>query len=224
MIPNYFRHDLVRIGAQAMEDLGAVVFANMMTSYKNKSLKSFTKYSNQLLGILEDMNTLYATNPYTLLGTWLEGAKALGESDVEKRNNEYNARNIITLWGPSGQISDYANKNWAGLIKTYYKVRWQRFVNALMDSLKTGKKYDEGAFQYNLLVWAEGWCKGNTPFPTEPTGDVLALSESYNEKYTNLLRENKDIASKVWKKALDETRRKKPDIKALPFLGNFENV
>lgn len=27
---------------------------------------------------------------------------------------EYNARNQITLWGPDGQIKDYANKQWAG--------------------------------------------------------------------------------------------------------------
>ena len=29
---------------------------------------------------------------------------------------EYNARNQITLWGPNGEIDDYAAKNWAGLI------------------------------------------------------------------------------------------------------------
>ena len=27
---------------------------------------------------------------------------------------EYNARNQITLWGPNGEIVDYANKQWAG--------------------------------------------------------------------------------------------------------------
>lgn len=34
----------------------------------------------------------------------------LQESDLY----EYNARNQITLWGPSGEIKDYANKQWAG--------------------------------------------------------------------------------------------------------------
>lgn len=27
---------------------------------------------------------------------------------------EYNARNQITLWGPNGEIVDYANKQWSG--------------------------------------------------------------------------------------------------------------
>ena len=29
---------------------------------------------------------------------------------------EYSARNQLTLWGPTGQISDYASKSWAGLV------------------------------------------------------------------------------------------------------------
>ena len=39
---------------------------------------------------------------------YLESAKKLGRTGVEKRNYEMNARNQITLWGPDGQILDYA--------------------------------------------------------------------------------------------------------------------
>ena len=35
----------------------------------------------------------------------------------------YNARNILTLWGPTGQINDYAKKEWGGLVRDYYKQR-----------------------------------------------------------------------------------------------------
>jgi hypothetical protein len=35
----------------------------------------------------------------------------------EKQLYEYNARNQITLWGPHGEIVDYANKQWAGSSK-----------------------------------------------------------------------------------------------------------
>jgi hypothetical protein len=34
----------------------------------------------------------------------------------EKQWYEYNARNQITLWGPRGEIVDYANKQWAGMV------------------------------------------------------------------------------------------------------------
>lgn len=38
----------------------------------------------------------------------------LGNSLQEDKLYEYNARNQITLWGPKGEITDYANKQWAG--------------------------------------------------------------------------------------------------------------
>jgi len=31
----------------------------------------------------------------------------------------------ITMWGPEGNINDYASKQWNGLIGSYYLVRWQ---------------------------------------------------------------------------------------------------
>jgi hypothetical protein len=31
----------------------------------------------------------------------------------------------ITLWGPDGNILDYASKQWAGLVGDYYASRWQ---------------------------------------------------------------------------------------------------
>ena len=42
---------------------------------------------------------------------------------------EYNARNLVTLWGPNGEISNYARKQWNGLIKYYYKPQWVLFFN-----------------------------------------------------------------------------------------------
>ncbi|KAI6830299.1 hypothetical protein KC350_g7629 [Hortaea werneckii] len=46
---------------------------------------------------------------------------------------EYNARNQITLWGPRGEISDYASKQWGGLIGSYYLPRWEMFVNSTLN-------------------------------------------------------------------------------------------
>ena len=47
-------------------------------------------------------------NKNFLLGPWLESAKALATNDGEKKIYEFNARNQITLWGPNGEILDYA--------------------------------------------------------------------------------------------------------------------
>lgn len=67
-------------------------------------------------------------------------AKDLATNDEEEILYEYNARNQITLWGPLGEIRDYANKQWSGIVVDYFKPRWAIFLNELETSLTTGKR------------------------------------------------------------------------------------
>ena len=60
------------------------------------------------IDLLKDMEEILSTNKNFLLGPWLESAKALATNDEEKKIYEFNARNQITLWGPNGEILDYA--------------------------------------------------------------------------------------------------------------------
>ena len=49
----------------------------------------------------------------------------------EKQLYEYNARNQITLWGPRGEIIDYANKQWAGMFISCKRLArlWSKVCN-----------------------------------------------------------------------------------------------
>ena len=58
-----------------------------------------------MVELLEDMETLLATNENFLLGNWLKAAKSIpGASSDDQKLYQYNARNQITLWGPNGEI------------------------------------------------------------------------------------------------------------------------
>ena len=46
----------------------------------------------------------------------------------EKQQFVYNMLNQLTLWGPHANIVDYAAKQWAGLMKDYYRARWSVFI------------------------------------------------------------------------------------------------
>lgn len=59
----------------------------------------------------------------------------MADNEEERRSYEYNARNQITLWGPNGEIRDYANKQWSGVVADYFKPRWELFLKALEKSL-----------------------------------------------------------------------------------------
>ena len=83
---------------------------SFMTSHPRTNKSIFLVHENSLvfIDLLRDLEDVLSTNKYFLLGPWLESAKALAANDVEAKLYEFNARNQITLWGPEGEILDYA--------------------------------------------------------------------------------------------------------------------
>ncbi|KIJ26768.1 glycoside hydrolase family 89 protein [Sphaerobolus stellatus SS14] len=63
----------------------------------------------------------------------------------------------ITLWGPTGQINDYASKQWTGLVETYYLPRWQLFTNYLADIKKNGIAYNATAISGQMPNFGGEW-------------------------------------------------------------------
>merc|ERR1719471_1333812 len=117
---------------------------------------------------------ILATNKNFLLGVWLEEAKSLAsESKYQKADSalyEFNARNQITLWGPNGEILDYAAKQWSGLFSSYYAPRWILFFATLESSLMAGNNtFDAPAFRKKFIdEIGTPFTKDRSSFPTEP--------------------------------------------------------
>lgn len=84
----------------------------------------------------------------------------------------YNALNQVSLWGPQGQITDYAVKQWAGQVSDYLLPRWDKFGRALVDCLAEGKAFDQLAFGEDLFKTVEEpFTKNvNRTFSSEPIG------------------------------------------------------
>lgn len=64
---------------------------------------------------------------------------------------EFNARNQITLWGPHGEINDYAKKEWGGLVRSYYKARYSLLFDMADDSLLHNTTWSSDVFDQVLL-------------------------------------------------------------------------
>jgi hypothetical protein len=69
--------------------------------------------------------------------------------------------------GWTGEINDYASKEWAGLVGTYYKPRWQIFVAYLYDSITKGTVIDMNKYATDLLLWEQRWNNQTNDFPTQ---------------------------------------------------------
>lgn len=141
-----------------------------------------------MLALLSDLDAvLLASNiPYFSLAAWISSARAwaLPSTNASSPTNqssvsqttalyEYNARNLITLWGPTGQINDYSSRQWGGLISSYYIPRWSLFVDGLLSSNETTKANGQNSvLAGELLTFEENW-------------DLQTWGEGLGESYTS---------------------------------------
>jgi hypothetical protein len=139
-----------------------------------------------------DLDAALATDVNQLLGVWIADARATAGGTAgaaakatEADLLEYNARNQVTLWGPSGNIADYARKHWSGLVATYYvRGRWDILFDAAMHSLSSLVPVDMDAVKRATLAYEISWNKNfSEAFATEPTTDALGVLSAILTKY-----------------------------------------
>ena len=144
---NNFEYDLVDITRQAVADRARVEYQLAVAYYKAFMLKEFKEHRDRFLQLLDMQDELLATRTEFRLGHWTEMAIACGTTDAERKLYEWNARVQITTWGnrycaDTGKLRDYAHKEWQGLLKDFYKVRWLTFFRLLEDEMEAGSKPD----------------------------------------------------------------------------------
>lgn len=140
-------------------------------------MKIFRSVNLLLLDLFDDLEEILASSKDFLLGSWLESAKsaaATSNSEIERENFEFNARNQITLWGPNGEIVDYANKQWSGVIVDYFKPRWMIFLKELEKSATSHAKLNSQKIKQRIFNEVElPFSYSRKVYPTNPTGNII---------------------------------------------------
>ena len=140
--------------------------------------------SDKLLGLIRDMDELTGTRREWLLGVWLADARSWGATPAEKDQCERNARELLTTWTRIDNITDYANRQWNGLLGDFYYHRWAIWAAALNDSLAHKVALDETATRTRLRDWETTWTQQTGGhYATKPHGDVVAISQKLLAKY-----------------------------------------
>ena len=166
-----------------MSNLFVDLYSLWQAAYSRKALVSFDQLSSAMLLLIANLDAYLASHESFLLGRWLQGAQDWATSDSERALYEYNARNQITLWGPDGQIEDYAAKNWAGLLGGYYSQRWQLLIKSLSAALEGGFEFDQEVYDAAELQIGKSFCEDLSPFPTGPIGHTYELSTTMQALY-----------------------------------------
>lgn len=195
-----YRFDLVDIMRQCMSDLSLPLQKEMADAYRNEDDHALKETSDRFLDLIDDFDRLLATRSTFLLGKWIKDARSWGTTDEEKDLYEWNARTLVTVWGPkwtTAHLFEYSNRQWAGLMKGYYKIRWEKFISYLKAQPKGEWRYDENYirkslsdrpaqdasdFYTRLTNWEYDWAFQKEEYPAVPTGcEIEIVRELYNK-------------------------------------------
>ncbi|XP_022365311.1 LOW QUALITY PROTEIN: alpha-N-acetylglucosaminidase [Enhydra lutris kenyoni] len=179
-----FRYDLLDVTRQAVQELVSLYYTEAKTAYLNKELVPLMRAAGILVyELLPALDGVLASDSRFLLGTWLEQARAVAVSETEARFYEQDGRYQLTLWGPEGNILDYANKQLAGLVAGYYAPRWELFMQMLVESLVQGRPFQQHQFEEKAFQLEQTFVFSTQRYPSQPQGDTVDLAKKLFLKY-----------------------------------------
>lgn len=150
-----YKYDLIDVTRQFVQNKIELLYPRIKQAFMAKNLNDLQTIRDTFQSIYSDLDDLLHGDEQFLLGKWLENAKSLATNPLERKQYEHNARNQITIWGPRGEIVDYAHKQWAGLIRDYCLPRWQLFFSDLEIAVKANGTFNESKFKQNVFKQIE---------------------------------------------------------------------
>jgi alpha-N-acetylglucosaminidase len=183
-----YRFDLVQVARHCLSSHASDLQRQIAAAFREKDIPAFERASERFTDLLRDIDTLLATREEFLLGRWLEDAKRWGTTEAEKARLEWNARRVLTLWGETSVIDDYAHKEWSGMISGFYLPRWEKALRQASEDLRQGNAFDPKAFDQRIRPWMKQWSSEQEAYPDRPHGDSIEVAKSLWKKYRPSLR------------------------------------
>jgi alpha-N-acetylglucosaminidase len=181
-----FQFDLVDITRQVMANYATPIQQKFVKEYQKNDREGFDKYSQKFLKLISDLDYLLGTQKDFLLGRWIADARNCGNTNDEKDLYEFNARDLITLWGDrNGKIHDYSNRQWSGLLNGFYKPRWEMLFQYVDSCLDKHVPVDVKAFEERVKDFEWQWVNQHESYPAIPSGDAVTTAKAMYEKYKN---------------------------------------
>lgn len=169
-----YQHDMVDVTRQVMANAFMPMYKHLVSTYNDSgSADKLAHQGDEMLQLLNDLDAVLVTNKNFRLSTWISAARSWAHGNASYASYlEYNARNQVTLWGPNGEITDYASKHWAGLVSSYYMPRWEMFFEYLKST--PVPSYNATTLNAKIRKFELAWQKKTLVLPTL-TADAVDL-------------------------------------------------
>ena len=174
--------DLIWVGRQLLGDLFMIEKQRLDKAFGQGDQAACDSLSAGLMDLLIDLDQLNQHHPHATLSTWLQQARDLGATPETKDYYEMNARRLITTWG--GHLTDYACRNWGGLMNSYYHNRWLFYIQEMNGALYWQRPFNEQEMRDQIDQFQEEWATMIDYTKLSPSEqDVLSHSRQLREKY-----------------------------------------
>lgn len=148
-----------------------------IAAYKAGDVTTGDRAAARVEGLARRIDGLLGNQQETL-GSWIEQARAYGDTAAEKKRFAEEAKTIVTVWGGTGNLSDYASRAWQGLYVGYYLPRWRMFLGAARQAAVDGTPLNEDAVKADIKAWEKIWLNDDKLWPRQrPASPLAALRD-----------------------------------------------
>lgn len=137
----YLSYDKANVHRQVLVNRTAAARDKFTAAYKAGNRAAMLQAKADFLSLCDQITSVLSTRREFSLQNWIDDARSWGQTEEEKAYYERNARTLISVWGDSFHLWDYANRDWDGLCDTYYKVRWEKFFDAVIEAFDAGEPF-----------------------------------------------------------------------------------
>ncbi len=185
-----YLYDVADILKQVLSNTAQNVQEEMSAAKDAKDIERFNELSAKFLAIIDEVDKILSTQTSFLLGTWTENAKAMAANadDFTKKIYELNAKALITTWGGypqaiSGGLTDYSNRQWAGLTSDFYKARWEEWIGRSRQQITSTTAIPNiTTDEWFEFEWA--WARGRKEFTAQKSNlDLKQLGDNVVENF-----------------------------------------
>jgi alpha-N-acetylglucosaminidase len=172
-----YRYDLVDVARQTLANESRLLLPQIKDAYDAKDRARFGTLTQRWLQLMELQDRLLATNRHFLVGRWLAWVKPWATTPEEYARLDYDARSLLTTWGDrkaseGASLHDYGNKDWAGLTRDYYRLRWQVYFASLDVALRTSAPPEP----IDWFAIGDAWNRSTQRYSDQAVGDAYEVA------------------------------------------------
>lgn len=182
-----FQFDMVNLSREIFAVYAEHLLFKLSNAYFNSDIEQYRKQKDNFISFINEFDELLGTHTAFLLGKWIADAKEQATSKEEELLMEWNAKNLITLWGPKGHpgcggLQGYAAKQWSGIFKDYSLPIWEYYLLEKEKELN-GEKVDDQKLYQEIMNMEEKWTFTQSNLPTTPMNNTVDFVKKLWDKY-----------------------------------------